>query len=77
MRFYVEAMLGAAAAVLLAVTLVWNEWIELVFKVDPDAGDGSLEKVIVVLLFAIAAASMWLARTEWRRMRAPARSVVR
>jgi hypothetical protein len=77
MRFYVEAVLGAAAAGLFLLTLVWNDWIEIVFKVDPDAGDGSLEKSICVLLMAVAVASAWMARTEWRRMRAAAASGVR
>jgi hypothetical protein len=69
MRFYVEAVLGAATAGLFFLTLVWNDWIELAFKVDPDAGDGSLEKAICIVLLAIALGSAWLARTEWQRMR--------
>ena len=69
-RFYVELVLGAAALLLLVVTLVWNDWIELVFRVDPDAGNGSLEKTICVVLLLAAIASAWLARTEWRRARA-------
>jgi hypothetical protein len=69
-RFYVELVLGAGALILVAVTLVWNDWIELVFKVDPDAGDGSLEKTICLVLLLAAIASAGLARTEWRRARA-------
>jgi hypothetical protein len=48
--------------VLGVATLVWNDWIELLFKVDPDAGDGSLEKAIVAVL--VAAADMWLVDTN-------------
>ena len=66
-RFYVELVLAVAALVLALVTLVWNDWIEIVFKVDPDAGNGSLEKAIVIVLLAAAVIAAWLARTEWRR----------
>jgi hypothetical protein len=66
-RFYVELILAAAALIVALVTLVWNDWIEIVFKVDPDAGNGSLEKAIVVALIAAAILAAWLARTEWRR----------
>ena len=76
-RFYVEVVLGAAALLLFAVTLVWNDWIELVFKVDPDAGNGSLEKAICVALLAVAVAASWLARTEWRRGHLEAARAVR
>ena len=74
-RFYVELVLGAAALALFIVTLVWNEWIELVFGLDPDAGNGSLEFGMCVVLCLAAAASWWLARTEWRRARAGAPSL--
>jgi hypothetical protein len=66
LRFYVEAILGLAGVVLFAVTLAWNEWIEMVFHVDPDAGNGSLEVLTCVALLAAAAVSIWLATTEWR-----------
>ena len=74
MRFYVQAVLGTAAALLFVVTLVWNDWIEMAFRVDPDAGDGSLEKAICVVLLAVAVGSAWIARTEWRRLHSPATS---
>jgi hypothetical protein len=69
-RFYVEVILGLAGLVLFAVNLAWNEWIEIVFRVDPDAGDGSLEYLVCFALLAGAACSAWLARTEWRRLTA-------
>jgi hypothetical protein len=70
--FYLEVVLAAAATILFVVTLAWNDWIEMIFKVDPDAGNGSLEKAIYVGLALAAIACAWLARTEWRRVRAPA-----
>jgi hypothetical protein len=77
MRFYVEALVGVLGAGLFLLTLVWNDWIEIAFKVDPDAGDGSLEKTICILLAAVVLASAWFAHTEWRRMRAAATSGAR
>jgi hypothetical protein len=66
--FYIELLLGGAALVLALVTLVWNDWIELMFKVDPDAGNGSVEKAIVGVLIVAAIICGWLARAEWRRV---------
>jgi hypothetical protein len=66
-RFYVEVVLGAATLGLFVVTLIWNDWIELLFKVDPDASNGSLEYFICFVLLAATAISWWFARTEWRR----------
>ena len=71
-RFYLEVILGAASVLLFAVTLIWKDWIEIVFKVDPDEGNGSVEYLILGALVVVAAASWWLARTEWRRVRTPA-----
>ena len=69
-RFFVEVVLGAAALMVFGVTLVWNDWIELLFRIDPDAGNGSLEWAICVALLAAVAASWWLARAEWQRFHA-------
>src|SRR6266550_2200251 len=45
-RFWAEVMLAVVTGALGALTLVWQEWIEAVFRVDPDGGDGSLEGTI-------------------------------
>jgi hypothetical protein len=66
-RFWVEvsgALLGFALAVL---TLAWPEWIEEIFGVEPDGGNGMAEWGIVLGCFAIAVASSLTARREWRR----------
>jgi hypothetical protein len=66
-RFWIELALALANAALLVATLLWNEWIELVFHVDPDAGSGALEWAIVAATLALTAVFFGLARSEWRR----------
>lgn len=68
-RFWVETALAVASSVGLVLTLVWKDWIEIVFRVDPDNHSGSLESLIVVLFAMITIASGILARYEWRRTR--------
>ena len=66
-RFWAEACLGAASVVLLLFTAAWPEWIEGLFGVDPDGGDGSLEWALVVALAVMAVALPMTAHREWRR----------
>jgi hypothetical protein len=66
-RFWIELALGASSAFLFAITLIWRDWIEMAFGVDPDHGTGALEWVIVTLTATVAVASFVLARIEWRR----------
>lgn len=66
-RFWVMAVAGTAAAVLLVVTLISREWIEEVFGVDPDGGDGSLEWLVVLGLAAVTVVLGLGATVEWRR----------
>jgi hypothetical protein len=61
-RFWIAAV----TAVLAVVTLVSREWIEVLFHVDPDGGDGTLEWAIVLTL-AIGSVLLGLfASMEWR-----------
>jgi hypothetical protein len=41
----------------LLLTLLWRDWIELVFRVDPDAGSGALEWAFAAVALGVAAAS--------------------
>jgi len=66
LRFWFETVVGTFAAVLALITLAWREWIEAVFGVDPDHGNGSAEWIAVALLLGIALALGALARREWR-----------
>lgn len=73
-RFWAETALASVTAVLLLLTLVTREWIELVLGVDPDGGDGTLEWTVVGILAIACAASVAAARAEWRRSPGRARS---
>jgi undecaprenyl pyrophosphate phosphatase UppP len=68
-RFWVEAGLSAATAILAILTLFWREWIELLTGWDPDHGDGSLEWAIVIVLALVAVIFGAMARAEWRQTR--------
>lgn len=59
--------MAGLGAVLLAVTLIWKDWIEIVFRVDPDRGSGALEWVIVGACAAITLLLGAAAGYEWRR----------
>ncbi len=67
LRFWLECALATVTAVLTGLTLYSREWIEVVFGVDPDNGDGSLETALVVSMLAATIAFSILARSEWRR----------
>lgn len=67
--FWWEIGLGAANGVLCVVTVVWRDWLELVFKVDPDHHSGSFEWLIVGITFTLALALATLAWRERRTLR--------
>ena len=68
-RLFLEASLGTIGTVLLLLTLIWQDWIEQIFGVDPDEGNGSLEWVISAVFLVVAVCSWLLARAEWKRWR--------
>ena len=69
-RFWVESGLAVLTAALFVLTLVSHEWIEEIFGVDPDEGNGALEWAIVAALAVATVAFTLLARAEWKRRNA-------
>lgn len=66
-RFWIESAAAVVSFALLALTLVWDEWIELAFNVSPDGGDGELEWVLTGVALVATVVFVLLARVEWRR----------
>ncbi len=56
-RFIAEVCAGVVTAIATVLTLLVPEWIEVVFDVDPDHGDGSLEWLIAAA-FAVATVAL-------------------
>ena len=56
MRYMLELACAVGAGILAVLTLVVHDWIEVVFRVDPDGGNGLVEVAIVVTLFVVSAA---------------------
>jgi hypothetical protein len=72
-RFWIEAGLAVAGVLLLIASLISREWIEVVFGVDPDHGNGSLEWLIVGIVGVVGLVFSTIARIEWRRASSPRR----
>jgi hypothetical protein len=51
-RIRLESALAIASGTLCVLTFVWRDWIEAVFRVDPDRHSGALEWAIVAVLVA-------------------------
>jgi tetrahydromethanopterin S-methyltransferase subunit E len=68
-RFWLESILGSITGCVAVVTLFWHDWIEVVFGVDPDQGNGSAEWLVVVVLLIVTIILAVGARLEWRRAR--------
>ena len=66
---WVRAGVAAVSVGLCVATLVQREWIELVFRVHPDGGHGSLEWLVVVATAAASALFAALTAIEWCRLR--------
>jgi hypothetical protein len=65
----VQTLWAAAFAVSFVVTVIDPEWVETVFGVDPDRGNGALEWLFSAALFMAFLASAGLVRRTWRRIK--------
>jgi hypothetical protein len=68
-RFWLESILASVTGIVAVFALFWHDWIEAIFRIEPDKGDGSAEWLIVLILLMITAASGAGACLEWRRAR--------
>jgi len=69
-RFWLETGLAIVTGILFIITLIRRDWIEAIFNIDPDQGNGTLEWLIVAALLVVTIALFALASYEWRRARA-------
>jgi hypothetical protein len=65
-RFWVKTTLAAVSAALFALTLAWQDWIEVVFRVEPDQGSGWLELLILAVMLGLTLTLSISARGDWR-----------
>jgi len=68
-RFWLETGMALVTGVVFAITLVWHDWIEILFNVNPDQGSGLLEWLIVGALLVATIILFVLARYEWSKAR--------
>ena len=66
-NFWLEMSLASIAGILFVITLVWRDWAEVIFRVDPDQGNGSFEWMIVGGLLVVTLGLFALAGYAWRR----------
>jgi hypothetical protein len=65
--FWIEVAFAALSACLFVATVVTPNWIEVVFGVDPDRGNGALEVLISAVSLTATISFGVLARLEHRR----------
>ncbi|MBV9661330.1 MAG: hypothetical protein JO337_09250 [Acidimicrobiales bacterium] len=68
--FWIGVMAALCALGAIVATLIMPSWIEGAFGVDPDAGSGSFEWLVVAALTAVAAGAAGTAAAMARRARA-------
>jgi hypothetical protein len=66
-RLWFECGLATLNGALVAITLLWHDWIEVVFRVDPDDGSGAIEWLVTGAFLASTLVFTVLAAVEWRR----------
>jgi hypothetical protein len=66
-RYWSESAAAAVACFLAVLALVWPKWVEGVFGIDPDHGNGSFEWELVVGCWIVTGMCAAVARRDWRR----------
>ena len=66
-KFWIESWVAAASGLLSVITLIRQDWVELIFRVDPDHGNGALEWAIAGGLLTVCLLAAALARVERRQ----------
>jgi hypothetical protein len=66
-RFWVEMVLGLMSAALLTLMIVVPDWIEVLFGLAPDAGDGSAEWGLALSWATVSVLMFGFARRTWRK----------
>ena len=66
-RARTENIIAIVLAIAAILTAIWPSWIELVFRVDPDQGSGTLEWGLVGLFAAVAVTAALMARRAPRQ----------
>lgn len=64
-RTRIDVIAGAVFGFLTILTLIVPDWIEVVFKVEPDGGNGSLEWLVVAGMAVVTLAFAVDARRTW------------
>ena len=59
-KIRIEVILAGLSALAFLATMFWPTWFELLFEADPDGGDGTLERVVVLALTGATAIVMTL-----------------
>lgn len=65
-RARIEIVLAVVLGAATILTAVWPDWIEGVFGVDPDGGNGTVEWLIVAVLAVATVVVAGLARRDLR-----------
>jgi hypothetical protein len=66
-RFWVEMVLGLMSAALLALTIDVPDWMEVLFGLAPDAGDGSAEWALALFWATVSVLMFGFAGRTWRK----------
>jgi hypothetical protein len=66
-RFWIEAGLATATGILFIMTLISREWIEVVFGVEPDGGNGELEWLVSFAFLVATITFAVVARGEYKK----------